>query len=180
MKYITLLSAVALMVACGTTQQKGEEDSLAKGDLREAMSGDFNGDGKMERAELYRLSSGEAAEYNLYFSDEAVKPLDSSVIEYSAMYMTNEGDLNDDGADDIGLFLHSGESYWGMYAVYTYSDGQWKELLSYGHNPGWNEVPMQELVRKHPTMPHCVIIREISLDYPDMQERVIDLRTPKM
>jgi hypothetical protein len=180
MKYITLISAVALMVACGTTQQKSEEDSAYKGELRETISGDFNGDGKMERAELYCLLNGDAVGYNLHFSDETVKPLDSSVIEYSAMYMTNEGDLNGDGADDIGLFLHSGESYWGMYAVYTYSDGEWRELLSYGHNPGWNDVPMQELVRKHPTMPHCVIIRELSLDHPDMQERVVDLRTMEM
>jgi hypothetical protein len=171
---------MALMVACGTTQQKSEEDSAYKGELRETISGDFNGDGKMERAELYCLLNGDAAGYNLHFGDETVKPLDSSVIEYSAMYMTNEGDLNGDGADDIGLFLHSGESYWGMYAVYTYSDGEWRELLSYGHNPGWNDVPMQELVRKHPTMPHCVIIRELSLDHPDMQERVVDLRTMEM
>ena len=180
MKYITLLSAVALMVACGTTQQKSEEDSMDKGELRETISGDFNGDGRVESVELRRLANGDAVEYNLYFSDETIKSLDSSVIEYSARYMTNEGDLDGDGADDIGLFLHCGESYWGVYAVYSYRGGEWAKLLSYGHNPGWNETPMQELVRKHPTMPHCVIIKEISLDHPDMQERVVDLRTPEI
>lgn len=175
MKYITLLSAVALMVACGTTQQKSEDEATDRGELRESISGDFNGDGVMERAELYRLSNGDIAEDCIYFSNDAIKPLDSKVFEYSAMYLTNEGDLDGDGADDVGLFLHCGESYWGTYAVYSYRGGEWKELLSYGHNPGWNEVPMQELVRRHPTMPHCVIIKEISLDYPDMQERIIDL-----
>ena len=89
MKYITLLSAVALMVACGTTQQKSEEDSKDKGELRETISGDFNGDGRVESAELYRLANGDAVEYNLYFSDETIKSLDSSVIEYSERYMTN-------------------------------------------------------------------------------------------
>ena len=175
MKYIILLTVVVLMFSYGTTQQKNKDKFVKDGKLCETILGDFNSDGKAESAELYRLSKNDVNTDNIYFTNDSIKPIDSSVIEYTAMYLTNEGDLNGDGADDIGLFLHTGDSYWGAYAVYSYADGKWKLLLSYGHNPGWNECPIQELVRKHPTKDHCVIIKEISLDQSEMQERVIDL-----
>ena len=175
MKYITLLTVVVLMLSCGTTQQKNKEQFINDGKLCETILGDFNGDGKAESAELYRLSKNDVSTDNIYFTNDSIRSIDSSVIEYTAMYLTNEGDLNDDGADDIGFFLHCGQSYWGTYAVYSYVGGEWKLLLSYDHNPGWNNTPIQDLVRKHPTKANCVIIKEISLDLSEMQERVIDL-----
>lgn len=173
MKYFTLLCVVAFVVACGSTPKKTENKSTTNGELRETVFGDFNGDGKQEFAKLFQLTEGE---YNVSFSSGSIKPIESSVIEFSAMYMTNEGDLNNDGADDIGMFLHSGESYWGTYAVYSYAGGEWKQLLSFGHNPGWNDMPFQELVSKHPSKSCCVIIKEISLEQPDMIERIIELQ----
>ena len=175
MKYITLLTVVVLMLSCGTTQQKNKDKFVKDGKLCETILGDFNGDGKAESAELYRLSKNDVSTDNIYFTNNSINSIDSSVIEYTAMYLTNEGDLNDDGADDIGFFLHCGQSYWGTYAVYSYVGGEWKLLLSYDHNPGWNNTPIQDLVRKHPTKANCVIIKEISLDPSEMQERVIDL-----
>ena len=56
MKYITLLTVVVLMLSCGTTQQKNKEQFVKDGKLCETILGDFNGDGKAESAELYRLS----------------------------------------------------------------------------------------------------------------------------
>lgn len=174
MKYIILFTVVVLMIACGTTQQNNNGVDR-KGKPCETISGDFNGDGEIEVAELYRLSDDENRESNIYFTNDSIKSIDSAVIEYSAMYMTNEGDLNGNGTDDIGLFLYAGESYWGTYAVYSYIGSEWRLLLSFGHNPAWNESPMQELVRKHPTKSHCVIIKEISIEQSEMQEREIEL-----
>jgi hypothetical protein len=175
MKYFTLFCVAALAVACGSPQKKTENKSTTKEEPRETVLGDFNGDGKQESAMLFQLSGDDTNVCNVCFSSDSIKPIESCMIEFSAKYMTNEGDLNNDGADDIGLFLYSGESYWGTYAVYSYAGGEWKELLSYGHNPGWNDVPIQELVSKHPSRPCCVIIKEISLDQPEMLERVIEL-----
>ena len=175
MKYITLLTVVVLMLSCGTTQQKNKDKFVKDGKLCETILGDFNGDGKAESAELYRLSKNDVSTDNIYFTNNSINSIDSSVIEYTAMYLTNEGDLNDDGADDIGFFLHCGQSYWGTYAVYSYVGGEWKLLLSYDHNPGWNDTPIQDLVRKHPTKANCVIIKQISLDQPEMLERDVDL-----
>ena len=124
MKYFTLLCLVAITVACGPTKKKTENSTTAKEELRETVFGDFNGDGKQESARLFQLAKGDTNEYNIYFSSDSIKPIENSVIEVSAMYMTNEGDLNNDGADDIGLFLHCGESYWGTYAVYSYIGGE--------------------------------------------------------
>ena len=177
MKYFTLLCLVAITVACGPTKKKTENSTTAKEELRETVFGDFNGDGKQESAKLFQLAEGDTNEYNIYFSSDSIKPIENSVIEVSAMYMTNEGDLNNDGADDIGLFLHCGESYWGTYAVYSFIGGEWKQLLSFGHNPGWDEFPIQDLVRKHPTKAHSVIIKEIILERAEIQERIIDLTT---
>lgn len=175
MKYFTLLCLVAITVACGPTKKKTENSTTAKEELRETVFGDFNGDGKQESAKLFQLAEGDTNEYNIYFSSDSIKPIENSVIEVSAMYMTNEGDLNNDGADDIGLFLHCGKSYWGTYAVYSYIGGEWKQLLSFGHNPGWNDIPIQELVSRHPDKPRCVIIKEISLEQLELTERIIEL-----
>ena len=175
MKYITLLTVVVLMLSCGTTQQKNKEQFVKDGKLCETILGDFNGDGKAESAELYRLSKKDVSTDIIYFTNDSIRSIDSSVIEYTAMYLTNEGDLNDDGADDIGFFIHTSESYWGTYAVFSYNGGKWKLLLSCGHNPGWNESPIQDLVRKHPTKSNCVIIREICLEQSEMTEREIQL-----
>lgn len=178
MKYITLLTVVVLMFACDTNQEKSKDKFVKNGQLCETILGDFNGDGKEESAELYRLSKDDVSIDNIYFTNDSIKPIDNSAIEYNAMYLTNEGDLNDDGADDIGFFLHTGESYWGTYVVFSYAGGKWKLLLSFGYNPGWNEFPIQELVRKHPIKTHCAIIKEISLEQSGMTERELEL-TPE-
>ena len=175
MKYFTLLCIAVLAVACGPTKKKTDDRTTTKDELRETVFGDFNGDGEQETANLFQLAKGDNNECNIRFNSDSIKPIESNVIEFSAMYMTNEGDLNNDGADDIGLFLHCGESYWGTYAVYSYIGGEWKQLLSFGHNPGWNDLPIQELVSKHPDKPCCVIIKEISLEQPELTERIIEL-----
>ena len=175
MKYITLLTVAVLMVACGAPVRKSKEKCVEKEELCQAIKGDFNGDGKQESAVVGVVSKGETSQCSITFDNDSIEPIGSSIIEHTAIYLTNEGDLNGDGADDIGFFLHSGQSYWGTYAVCSYVGGEWKLLLSYDHNPGWNDTPIQDLVRKHPTKANCVIIKQISLDQPEMLERDVDL-----
>ena len=90
MKYITLLIVVVLMLSCGTTQQKNKEQFVKDGKLCETILGDFNGDGKAESAELYRLSKNDVSTDNIYFTNDSIRSIDSSVIEYTAMYLTKE------------------------------------------------------------------------------------------
>ena len=67
MKYITLLTVVVLMLSCGTTQQKNKEQFVNDGKLCETILGDFNGDGKAESAELYRLSKNDVSTDNIFY-----------------------------------------------------------------------------------------------------------------
>lgn len=184
---IAVISAAFVVIGvCRLVENDGTASSpverevvVERGEFRESIDGDFNGDGKVEVADLYCVSHDEEYEYNIYFNDNSIKVLDAETMVYSVREMTNEGDLNGDGADELGVFLHCGYSYWGTYTVYTYSKGEWSELVSVGRNPGWVECDMQELVRRNPIHSHCVIVKEINLDFPDMQERVVDLRRHK-
>ena len=163
-------------------------DANDRGELRESIAGDFNGDGKKEVAELYYKFAGEGGvdddpiytgtddNYDVYFSDDAVKTLDSSVIEWGAANMTNEGDLNGDGADEIGLWIYGGYSSSGTYVVFTYCEEGWKDLVAIDHNPNWNTRDYQQLVRKHPTNPNWLIVDEVILDDGRIRERIIDIR----
>lgn len=171
---VAYLALGVISVACRGTEQKLVKSEVVedRGEFRDIIHGDFNGDGKSESAQLYRRSQDEDYEYNIYFGDASVKTLDSKTMVYAAKYLTNEGDLNGDGAHEIGVFLHCGYSYWGTYAVYTYSEGEWKELVSISHNPGWVECSMQELVRCNPENPRSVIVKEISIDHAQLMERI--------
>ena len=163
-------------------------DANDRGELRESIAGDFNGDGKKEVAELYYKFAGEGGvdddpiytgtddNYDVYFSDDAVKTLDSSVTQWGAANMTNEGDLNGDGADEIGLWIYGGYSSSGTYVVFTYCEEGWKDLVAIDHNPNWNTRDYQQLVRKHPTNPNWLIVDEVILDDGRIRERIVDIR----
>ena len=107
---------------------------------------------------MYRSSKDVInTDYVYIFTNDSIKPIDSSVIEYTAMYLTNEGDLDNDGADDIGFLLHTGESHWGTYVAFSH------------------KTPIQDFVRKDPTKAHCAIIKKIHWEHLEMQEIIIDL-----
>lgn len=163
-------------------------DANDRGELRESIAGDFNGDGRKEHADLYYKFTGEGGvdddptytgpydDYNVYFSDPSIKTLDESIIQLGAAYMTNEGDLNGDGADEIGLWIRGGYTSCGTYVVFTYREEGWKDLVAISHNPNWNPREYQQLVRKHPTNPNWLIVDEVIWDDGRIKERIIDIR----
>ena len=171
----------------GITSVLNENGKLDKGELMESIVGDFNGDGKKETAELYYKFTGEGGvdddptytwvndDYDVYFSDDAIKTLDSSIIQWGAANMTNEGDLNGDGADEIGLWIHGGYSMCGTYVVFTYSLEGWKKLVAIDHNPNWNPREYQQLVRKHPKNSNWLIVDEVIWDDGRIRERIVDI-----
>ena len=171
----------------GITSVLNENSKLDRGELMESIVGDFNGDGKREAAELYYKFTGEGGvdddptytwgddDYDVYFSDDAIKTLDASIIQWGAANMTNEGDLNGDGADEIGLWIHGGYSMCGTYVVFTHSSDGWKKLVAIDHNPNWNTRDYQQLVRKHPKNPNWLIVDEVIWDDGRIRERVVDI-----
>ncbi|MBR5133165.1 MAG: hypothetical protein IKV29_03585 [Alistipes sp.] len=170
----------------GATTKSEWKLSFERGKLVGSISGDFDGDGNEDRGEAYYLNSitGTATDND----DIYIGPEDNYHMEFSGNIsqidgqdlgiiseLTNEGDLDGDGGDELGLWTTAGMTLNGSYIVYTYKDGVWKELLSIGHNPNWNDCDYQDLVCKHPTKSNWLIIKEVICGDGKVRDRIIDI-----
>jgi len=101
----------------------------------ETQTGDYNGDGKKEKAYfLDRGTENEDCQFNpsakscmgiIRFTDKNIKPL---LIQYCPFgQFKNEGDLNNDGKDEIGVLPGWYSSACRYYHVFTYKDSLWTE-----------------------------------------------------
>ncbi|MCJ8209490.1 hypothetical protein MUY27_07200 [Mucilaginibacter sp. RS28] len=100
------------------------------------IKGDFNGDGKIETATLVKpkinadgLSCNGPCVIKIVFSGNNVQPI-TQVNSIGAVMLTNLGDLNNDGKDEIGYLPDWFTSCWRMYHVFTYNQNTWKELVT--------------------------------------------------
>lgn len=205
MRLTTLLVVALVMVACNTRPSTNGNDASVdnshddtaeyrrytyeeiadKAEFKERITGDFNGDGATEDASLYyyrELFDEEAEEWDYYryhhyyyvvFGDDAIPTID---VEWSATGLTNEGDLDGDGADDIGYFQWGGYSACGTYLVFSLCDGEWRVRVGLSHNEGWNEEPYDALVRKDPSAEGYVIVREIQVEAGGILDKRVKLR----
>ena len=141
------------------------KDNLAeRGKLIEFVTGDFNGDGQSEYAALYcfdgcaddNSENGAQSYCCIRFGDSDIPVLYPAWVTSN---LTNEGDLNGDGTDEIGFLVREGPSYWGEYRVYTSDADSWRELVSVSHHEDWNPAPYQELVRANPDDAGSLIVK---------------------
>ena len=160
-----------------------EDGTMEEVVLMESIEGDFNGDGKSEYAAIYHYLDEpdemvENEDYDYYeyghyyyivFGDPAIPTID---VEWSAAHLVNEGDLNDDGSDELGFFNWGGYSLWGEYFVMTLEGGIWQEVVCVSHNEDWNPVPYEDIVSSHPEDEGCIIYTEIMVEDGGLQERV--------
>lgn len=174
MKRVLLLLVIALTAACSvndaTTPSKHirmdcNNDNLAeRGKLIESVTGDFNGDGQSEYAALYCFDG--CADDNSENGTQIYCCIRFGNSDIPALYptwvtsnLTNEGDLNGDGTDEIGFLVREGPSYWDEYRVYTSDTDSWRELVSVSHHEDWNTAPYQELVRANPDDAGSLIVK---------------------
>lgn len=151
-------------------------------EVRGCITGDFNGDGTQETATLYysaelRTDAEDKSDFYSYNHDNWIMLEDTCAMRYQNVCLsnlTNEGDLNGDGGDEVGFFKSGGYSSWGQYIVFTYSNSSWRELVSISHHNGFNPAPYQELVRRDPTDKNTLIVKEINID----DSTVLDVRVP--
>ena len=100
----------------------------------DTLEGYFNGDGKKELAwvKLVKESSGNPAdggipaEYAILFSDTALPAIK---IDCCDAYLVREGDLNNDGKDDLSTFQAplNGCTYY--MRTWTLKDDKWENVL---------------------------------------------------
>lgn len=145
-----------------------------------AVQGDFDGDGKNEFMwiEKPKISDGDMnceGDCNCYivFSNSNLPKIK---VEYCiGGDPINEGDLNNDGADEIGLLPTWFTSCWRDYSVWTYRSGRWKEAVESisTHCNQW-ELGIHP-IEKDKNNPDFVIIH-----YSEMTEDDIVVNTKKV
>jgi hypothetical protein len=89
-----------------------------------AVEGDFNGDGITDYMWLETVSKTE--ECKIRFSGAIPPIIIGTCLGGSPV---NEGDINDDGVDEVGLLPIWESSCWKGYFVYTFRKNQWVEAL---------------------------------------------------
>lgn len=98
------------------------------------VQGDFNGDGKKEFAFPVQtivgqgnpMEDGTSDEYEIQFTELQLKTI---VTGCCTMQFINEGDLNEDGGDELSVYQAPMNGNTFSMTTYTYSKGSWKELI---------------------------------------------------
>ncbi|MFL5753592.1 MAG: nuclear transport factor 2 family protein [Bacteroidia bacterium] len=147
---------------------KKSEKSSSEG----KVEGDYNGDGKKEYAWLVAPEFPKSTEDNfgectgncecfIKFSDESIPPL--KVDMCIGGVPVNEGDLNEDGADELGLLPDWWTSCWRAYFVYTFRNGEWKNAVPSisTYCAQWEDGV--DVISKDPKKPGFAIIRYTEL-----------------
>jgi hypothetical protein len=89
-----------------------------------AVEGDFNGDGITDYMWIETIDKTE--ECKIRFSGAIPPIIVGTCLGGSPV---NEGDLNDDGTDEVGLLPIWESSCWKGYFVYTFTKNQWIEII---------------------------------------------------
>lgn len=164
-----------LSVIIASTKLTEQTDSIVGAIYeRDTIKGDFNGDGKID----YAYSESNPAEYyslnevddgklnNIAFSNPTIPAIET---EFQIERLTNEGDLNGDGIDEIGFNQRAISRICG-YTVYSLSrTNQWKELLRIGYDA---LNPPSDVCRPDPHRPGYVIAQ--TAEWEDGESTLIE------
>ena len=104
-------------------------DEFTKRKVGDTIYGDFNGDGNLENA--YRVlikkgygnpvEDGVPDEYEIHFSDKRIKPIKDNLYWF---FLVNEGDLDEDGSDEISVREDPMNGCIGSVKVFTIKNGK--------------------------------------------------------
>jgi hypothetical protein len=160
------LLMIFLLLSCKQNKQNTEKIdttvSIEEVYERDTISGDFNGNGIIDYAYLTIYQYGENefdwhVNSHIIFSDSTIAPIET---ECFIEMLANLGDLNGDGADEIG-FAERAESRLQTYSVYSFNKNQWHKLLSVDYHDSFDAT---DLIRKHPTKQGYVLAKTIEWD----------------
>ncbi|MFM8371816.1 MAG: hypothetical protein ACKOCO_05490 [Bacteroidota bacterium] len=135
-------------------------------------SGDYDGDGRTETVRMTRPKDFGDSSGNLFDEDKLVVTIafpgselpTISIKESVTVYLVNEGDLDGDGADELGVVPGRGYGIWSWYHLYTFKKGQWSKLI-YPFRVHFDDLRDDfDFVKKHPKIAGSLIITHTVLD----------------
>ncbi len=108
------------------------EESKKPIDIWAPITGDFNGDGKVEIATSVLtkkgigspMDGGTADEYEIQFSDKSIPPI-TNVSMGREVAIIDEGDLNNDKKDDISIYTHPLNGFHDVMRTYSLLSNKW-------------------------------------------------------
>lgn len=152
--------------------------------FRGAVKGDWDGDGQLDSVRLIppMMRETDAAgdigdcvvpcTCKLVF--ETLPPI--TIENCIGGVPVNEGDLNDDGADEIGILPDWWTSCWRGYRVYGLRHGQWVRLVVIStHCDQWAKGV--DVIEKDETRPGRVIIRSTDISDFTLKSKSVQLGT---
>ena len=129
-------------------------------------AGDYDGDGRAETVRVTRPKDFGDSSGDLFDEDKMVVTIafpgselpKISIKQSVTVYLVNEGDLDGDGADELGVVPGRGYGIWSFYYLYTFKKGQWDQLI-YPFRVHFDDLRDDfDFVKKHPKLAGSLII----------------------
>ena len=110
------------------------QNSKAENKIGEKIQGNFSENGKKITASVIKtkeakgnpIEDGMPAEFEIRFSDAKLKPIKAGCCE---IILINEGDLNNDGNDEISVYQAPMNGCTYTMTTYSYIKGNWKKIV---------------------------------------------------
>ncbi|SDP98060.1 hypothetical protein SAMN05428975_4600 [Mucilaginibacter sp. OK268] len=140
---------------------------------KDAIKGDFNGDGKPEYVWVVRpkiADSGVDCVGGCAIKIVSSNPEITALVIPNAIggTITNLGDLNDNGTDEIGILPEWFTSCWSPYYVYTLAHRHWQEVVpSFSTHCNQWEADVKP-IEKAPGKKGYVVIRYSAFEKEDI------------
>jgi len=110
------------------------QNSKPEHKIGEKIQGSFLGNGKKVTAFVIKtkeakgnpIENGTSAEFEIRFSDAKLKPIKAGCCE---IILINEGDLNDDGSDEISIYQAPMNGCTYTMTTYSFIKGNWIKIV---------------------------------------------------
>lgn len=130
MPSVKIIFLPSLLIISSFFNSRQQNDTIPK----DAVKGDFNGDGKPEYIWVVKpkinkdgVDCAGKCSITITCSNPAILPV--TIENAIGGTITNLGDLNDDGKDEIGILPDWFHSCWHHYHIYTLTNKHWQEAV---------------------------------------------------